>query len=331
MFLTSNNYEKQLTSIIAEDGKLLAAVAFWGRGAESIITLKRLQTIRLICNLRSGATNPSTIDSLRKQKGVEVKQHDRLHAKVIVGPKTALVGSANISSNGLNFEGDEVGGWEEAAIVTRDASHLDAIRQWFTLLWRDAREVSDADLNEAKERWAQRRATRFISRPTDKRNGFSLNNLTESDLAEHRAFLTIYTGFLSSEAKAAYRKKQKELTDQPMVGSAKLPPMYENWPKLPKDSYLIDLYYGPRGSLKCFGVFTTVFDIKFKYKHGERGHLWICRKENDVFGLRFRSQESNKLAKTLKPNIKKIWDSHMAKGDKSGKIISLADVVRLCD
>jgi hypothetical protein len=84
MFVNSSDYEKTLKSIVSEEGELLLAVAFWGQGAESIIYPKRRGSLRIICNLRSGATNPDTINSLRQKKGVELKQHDRLHAKVIV-------------------------------------------------------------------------------------------------------------------------------------------------------------------------------------------------------------------------------------------------------
>jgi len=329
MFVTSDNYKEKLETIVADDGDLLLAVAFWGRGAESIVLSKRRATTKLICNLRSGATNPETISSLRKEEGVVVRQHDRLHAKVILGPKMALVGSANLSSNGLNLEAEETDGWEEAGVIVTESLQLKSIRQWFESLWRDAREVTDNDLEEAISIWASRRGTRIKSRQGDKKNGFTLQGLSESEILDRPVFLAIYNESLSDEAKKAYRKKQQELTGQRMPKSAKLPPMYENWPKLPKNAYLIDLYYGRRGALKCYGAFIREFDIKFKYKDGTNGHLSVCRKENKMLGLHFRTQESAILAKTIKPYIQNIWNSPMAKGDESGKIISLAEAVRL--
>jgi hypothetical protein len=98
----------------------------------------------------------------------------------------------------------------------------------------------------------------------------------------------------------------------------------------PKEAFLFDLYKGSRGALKCDGVFIPEFDFTFKYKDGSRGHLAICRKENEVLGLRFRSQEAAILAETIKPHIHAIWNSPMAKGDETGKIISLAEAVRIC-
>ncbi|TLS75056.1 hypothetical protein FE236_10390 [Mariprofundus erugo] len=52
MFVTSSEYEKVVTSISEEDGELLVAVAFWGRGANAIIKPRHGQTVKLICNLR---------------------------------------------------------------------------------------------------------------------------------------------------------------------------------------------------------------------------------------------------------------------------------------
>lgn len=329
MFVNSSDYEKTLKSIVSEEGELLLAVAFWGQGAESIIYPKRRGSLRIICNLRSGATNPDTINSLRQKKGVELKQHDRLHAKVIVGSKTALIGSANLSSNGLNLESDEIQGWEEAGLVTQDSQLLESIRQWFAVLWQDAHTISDKDLEEARVRWLKRRITRIKS-TMSANDGFKLDGLTRSELKERSIFFAIYNGYLSDEAKAAYRKKQKELTGQPVARSAKLPPMYEGWPQLPKNSQLIDIYYGPRGALKCYGVFKRTLNINFKYKDGSKGHLAICRKDDDILGQRFGSKEASILAESLKPHIDAIWNSPMAKGDESGKFISLADVIQIC-
>lgn len=107
MFVTSADYENAVASIAEEKGELLVAVAFWGRGAESIVHRRRGKPVKIICNLTSGGTNPATIETLQGIDKVILKQCDRLHAKVIVGSKTAVVGSANFSCNGLNLEGEE--------------------------------------------------------------------------------------------------------------------------------------------------------------------------------------------------------------------------------
>lgn len=329
MFVTSPEYERVVTSISEEEGELFAAVAFWGSGAESIFHPRSGQRIKLICNLGSGATNPSVIDSLRSKKGIVLKQHDRLHAKVVVGRKRALVGSANFSSNGLNLEGAELSGWQEAGLLTSDPFQIDVIRKWFDALWDESREITDSDLTEAKLKWEQRRTARpKHSHPSSP--GFSLRSLQRSELTDRRVFVVISRGSLSDEAKKAYRTNKGRLIGQPSSKSVKLPPMYENWPELPEKAQLLDVYYGPRGALRCYGALTRTHDVKFPYSDGAKGHLAVCRKDDHVMECLFGTQEASKFAEDLRPCIEDIWISELAKGDEEGKYIPLADVADIC-
>jgi hypothetical protein len=330
VFVTSKSYEKALRELIAEEGELVLAVAFWGQGAEKIVHSRPGRKLKMICNLQSGATNPETIDRIRRINQVEVKQHDRLHAKVLAGARAALIGSANLSCNGLNLEAEELKGWEEAGFVTKDSEQLRVIRTWFRSLWKKARPVEDEDLQDARIRWKRRRSTRIKTGKTTNQNYFTLEGLSRSDLRDRPVYLAIYRDHLSNEARDAYRKEQQKMGSQKSsTFPKKLPPMYEGWPELPKNAYLIDLYYGKLGSLQCDGVFTRVFDIKFKYRNRTTGHLAICRKENDIFGQQFPSSEAKRFAESLKPYIKNIWNSPNAIGDESGKVIPLIDALQL--
>lgn len=329
MFVTSSEYQEVVTSISEEDGELLVAVAFWGRGADSIIKPRLGQTVKLICNLASGATNPDVIDALRNKKGISLRQHDRLHAKVIVGGRRALVGSANLSSNGLNLEGSEISGWEEAGLVTADSKQVGAIKEWFTMMWAESRPIRESEVEEARRKWKERRATRVKKGSLHSRSGFLLERLSREDLADRQIYLAIYGDWLSDEAKRAYRKYEEELTGQRAPKSAKLPPMYENWPELPKEAQLIDLYRGPRGALRCFGVFTRTHDVKFTYRDGSKGHLAVCRRDDKVMGYSFGTKEAARLAKDLRPYIEEVWNSDLSVGDDSGKYIHLADVAEI--
>lgn len=328
MFVTSSEYEKVVTSILEEEEELFVAVAFWGYGADSIINRRSGKTVKLICNLASGATNPDVIGALRGKQGVCLKQHDRLHAKVFVGSKRALVGSANLSSNGLNLEGAEISGWEEAGLVTTDAKEIGAIKKWFDAMWRESREIKDCELEDARRKWKERRATRVNISSSSR--GFSLAELSLEEISDRRIYLVIYRNQLSDEAVKEYGKYQKQQTGQPLDKSAEPPPVYEGWPELPKDAQLIDVYYGPRGGLRCFGVYTRTYDIKFKYSEGSQGHLAVCRKDNQIMGYPFGPEEASNFAKDLCPYIEEIWNSDLAVGDDLGKYIQLADVVQIC-
>ncbi|MDD3816032.1 MAG: phospholipase D-like domain-containing protein [Desulfocapsaceae bacterium] len=329
MFVNSTNYEKVVTSIAEEEGELLVAVAFWGRGAELIVYPRHSGPVKIICNLKAGATNPTTIETLRNKKNIILKQHDRLHAKVIVGGTKAVVGSANFSSNGLNLEGEELQGWEEAGLLTQDSMQIDAIKKWFGDMWHDSRDINDRDIEEAKVKWAQRRATRIR---TTSISSFSLDRFTLPELLEIPVYLMIWKEDLSDEAKNAYRKdvEKKSIKSKSKDSSTNDPPMYEdlNLPKHSKNVQLIEIYYGPRGGLKCNGVSTPRLDIPFEKHDGSEGCLTICRKDYDVIGDHFGSKEQSQLLKALKPHISAIWDNELAEGDEDGKVILLADVFR---
>lgn len=99
------------------------AVAFWGRGAEDNIT----PDARVICNLKSGGTNPFVLKALIKT-GVTIRQCNRLHAQVYIGNDYAIVASANASANGMGLEGTEQTSWIEAGVRLDNVS---PISHWF--------------------------------------------------------------------------------------------------------------------------------------------------------------------------------------------------------
>ena len=323
------SYEEVVTSIAQEDGELLVAVAFWGRGAECIVHPRPNGPVKMICNLKSGATNPATIEALHDSEGVVLKQHDRLHAKVVIGSKTAIVGSANFSSNGLNLEGEESEGWEEAGLATNRPVDVDQIRNWFRIMWDNAREVYDQDIEEAKTKWKERRASRILMN-SNSSCSFALDSLTRAELSDRRIFVVISRVGLSEEAKSAYRESEEELAGQHVAVSRGLPPIYEGWSTLPKNAQLIDIYYGPRGAVQCHGVYVRTHELKFEYQNGSKGHLAVCRKETQIIGHRFERNEASQFKDKLKPYIEEIWNSQFAIGDECGKYTHLVNIVDIC-
>ena len=329
MFVRSENYQEAINSVLATTGELFVAVAFWGRGAEQLFSASAARRLKIVCNLRSGATNPDTIEALRRYKNIQLRQHDRLHAKVMVSDSGAVIGSANLSCNGLNLEGEEVQGWEEAGFFTREAEHIAETKQWFDTMWRESQAVTPDDLDAARRLWTQRRGSRKTNLST-KRSGqpVIIGGMTRRELRDRPIYLAISRYRASEEAEAALRQKIIELKDQAATSSSDRNIMaYENWSSLPKETWLIDLYYGPRGAFHCGGVFMRVFDHRFKYSDGRGGRLQVCRRERSILGLPIRSQELDRLSQRLRPAISGIWNSGRAKGGESAKIISLSEAL----
>lgn len=162
MFLSSKNYLDQVQRLVDGAQNLDLAVAFWGRGAEKLFKGWKGDRLRVVCNLRSGGTNPYVIRLLRAMPGVQVRCLVDLHAKVVLSESAALIGSANFSTNGLGFEGEECSGWREAGIYTSDPHQREEVQAWYELVWSEAAPVLDDALQEAEENWRKRRKQRPI-------------------------------------------------------------------------------------------------------------------------------------------------------------------------
>ena len=128
MFLQSENYKAAIDLLLQKNSSIDMAVAFWGIGAEKLF--ESTHNARLVCNLLSGGTNPAVIEKLLDKPGFKLRHHASLHAKVLLGQDSAIVGSANMSTNGLNIEAGEFDGWEEAGTRLDDPQSLHKIRNW---------------------------------------------------------------------------------------------------------------------------------------------------------------------------------------------------------
>lgn len=336
MFVTSAEYKKVVTSIAEEEGELLVAVAFWGKGAESIVDSRSGGPVKIICNLTSGATNPTIIEALRNKENICLKQHDRLHAKVVVGSRRAVVGSANFSSNGLNLEGEESNGWVEAGFVIECSTQIGIIKTWFEKIWNNAHDIDSRNIKIARAIWEKRRASRIIRNTVPSRR-FLLGSFTHADLLERRVYVVMHNLHdeeLSQEAQEAAKNKGSAPED-----------CYEDFPELPRDAQFIDIRRRPRGELtyigvytwiheqkfqKYIGVYTWIREQKFRNESVAEGHLTVCRKENQIMGLRFGRTEGDLFVRRLRPHIETIWDSALACGGNYGRYISLAEVVDIC-
>ncbi|MFZ3324438.1 MAG: phospholipase D family protein [Methylocella sp.] len=134
------------------------AVPFWGKGAIRSLGLGGSQKARVICNLGAAACNPYVIADLKKLKGVSVRTHSRLHAKIYATKRFSIVGSSNASTNGLMVEGKALNGWIEANVLSDDPDLVLATMGLFDEIWRseDTMRVTDAALLEAQTAWNNR-------------------------------------------------------------------------------------------------------------------------------------------------------------------------------
>lgn len=187
MFLSRENYTKRISQLVAESDGVDIAVAFLGGDAVSL--LSTCKGGRLICNLESGATNPESVQKLIDMKGVEVRTLSSLHAKIFLGNKSLICGSANLSANGLGFEDDEAHGWEEAGILSTDNSIIEIARRWFDGVWDRAVPIDETALENAKANWASSRSfVRSTRRKFSREFGdTAFRSTTEGDTVDLRS------------------------------------------------------------------------------------------------------------------------------------------------
>ncbi|WP_168193475.1 phospholipase D family protein [Bradyrhizobium sp. NAS96.2] len=121
--------------------------------------LQNWKNVEVICNLESGGCNPYAIEELLKA-GFEVRSHRRLHAKIYIFNERVIIGSSNVSSNGLMETISEAKGWVEANVLSDERLLVDRARSLFRQLWtKKPTKVVELDsefLADAKNAWDSR-------------------------------------------------------------------------------------------------------------------------------------------------------------------------------
>jgi HKD family nuclease len=284
-FISGDENTNAIKKIFKED-PLKCAVAFWGKKAWELLKDSK-QKIKIICNLESGATNPFLIEKLQKKKNIELRTQHNLHAKVYFSNNQAIIGSSNASANGLSLEDAEVTGYIEASVTTNDEKIITSINSWFEELWKYAREIDDSLLEESRKKWKNWRNNRPY-----RENPENPQMATESLLAALRDHPEIFKDrniyfypcrySMSHEAGEAFSEAQEEYLGTEIDG-------YEcgddGEDGYPENSYLIVLYYGPRGGFRYRGICKTNSPhlIKgFKDEDGSDGKIILALKEDII-------------------------------------------------
>ena len=166
---------------------LQIAVSYWGEGAlESTGLCKRIKQenskpIQVLCDLFSGACNPDPIEELTNTSAekVQVKTLAGLHAKVWICGSNVIVGSANVSSNGLGFDDKKSKeGNVEASVEVSEKEFAEKVQIWFNEQWERADSVTVTKIKEAKDLWKKRRKSKYLNKVKDSNNRQKSRNST---------------------------------------------------------------------------------------------------------------------------------------------------------
>lgn len=317
MFVASSDYLIRVKILIEESDRLDIAVAFWGDGSEALLSPEVIEgkQVRVLCNLVSGGTNPKPIAHLLKQ-GVNIQMIDDLHAKVILGHQSAIVGSANFSTNGLQLEGDEGRGWAEAGLATENPSDIQTISKWFASQWTRSAPITPADLEAASDAWKLRRVARQVRRTK------RLSDFTPAEVKDRNLFVIIWSGSPSEGAEKACMQIVSDAKEDEVLPAALLERVsyYEGWPQLPPEATLISFQQHRNGKFTCDGVWLRVPFLDREANDDHQG-LQIVRELDTVLNLPVTTEQKKDFGAIFKPVLKEL--STEFEGGNGGAIIPL--------
>lgn len=330
-FLDSKNYLEEFNNLIEGEGEILIAVAFWGSGSEKLIPkIFDGRSFRIICNLGSGGTNPLVIRKIIEASvdnpGVKIMNLDNLHAKVAIGKKSAIVGSANLSINGLGLEDGECATWHEAGMLVHEKSQLKQMREWFDCLWEKSTAISEEELKKSFDQWINNRKCRPI-------NSKKLIDAETHDLINRNIYIAIYQEDTNEKSHEEFIKIQghAKQSDSLFLKNTKLD-FFEEWSDdsdepLPVDAPIITMLYGPGKGLTHVSAWERIPQLDTRIFNDENEgevSLTILGKLKEVSGMTFSSKDGQVFAKRLKPWVDYLYLS-TTPGD--ARCVSLDDFI----
>ncbi|WP_165798731.1 phospholipase D family protein [Pseudomonas laurylsulfativorans] len=338
-FITPENYKTRLRQLVSDEDSLDVAVAFWGHSAQKLIHPDESKPIRIICNLRTGSTNPQVIEhflelSARLDRNVQVRQCDRLHAKVILGANQAVIGSANISANGLGLEDEDSAHWLEAGMHIRERTELGAMQSWFDALWDSVhvRAIDDSDIAAAYLAWRRNRKP-MLEVNSGREDYFSLADFTASSLRWEKVYALIYRHKNTPEARSKLKAIESEVgNDKGDVKTGIKLWGYENWPDFPTDveAEYVDIRWGPMKGVSVFGPCRLLGQqASIQYANSFVGTLDIANPVQTLLGTPFGTKAKRAMEMQLKTCMQEIWDT-TGDGDDV-RVVHLAELAEILE
>ena len=323
-FLHGSALTKEIQQMVKTRSDIKIAVAYWGKNALKLTKLStRRKDIRLICCLKGGKSDPEIVEKF----GNRIRQHDTLHAKVIWTSDRAVVSSANMSSNGLPLEEENLKGLVEAGVVRTDPDELSKIKRWFDEKYRSARLITKGDLEKAKEArplggWGQRPVKRSLID--------ALRNGGPQEFKQQRIAFALWKNPMSQAQQKGVRKLLKD--DSPKVEQAlnlsrrdlSRLDQYGEWDDIPANTFLIDCHYR-RGVITNIYV-TKTFDVNKRWRIDADGEeTWVhFALKSGAQGFNYKLSPADK--KAIRKASRELWSKLGRKRKDEAGVLPLLDV-----
>jgi len=269
----SSDIRQAINNLIRSADHVDIAVAFWGSKSLERIGYEASNgnKLRIIGNLGSGGTNPHEFRRVWESVGPErVRQLNDLHAKVLVSDACLIVGSANISANGLGLEDVELSGWREACLLTREPRMIDAAKRWFAAQWEASSSIETADFSAAESIWKNRQRGR-PKVPYFESDSMGLLGVPIWSLRERGIYIALTCLAMSKkgEEQLAAAKVMDPLVDA-----------YEDWPNMPTNATL--LAFDGSGSARKKIEWAEAWRTPTNQKRGRLALVWPTKPDDSL-------------------------------------------------
>lgn len=320
-FIDSIKYKRVVDELFSNNENLDLAVAFLGIDAKDFFKKNKGKNIRYVCNFESGVCNPYLIEELYNQENIELKSNPLLHAKIFIQDSSILIGSANLSANGLSLEGTEQTAWQEVGVLSSNNTLINNSKSWFNDIWTSlkSKEITIDDINNQKENWEKRRSTRPIVK-----NGAAKSLISEAlngnALKNRNIHFAVYHEFASKEATDEFNNETNNSTSLDF---------FEDWPNLPDHSYLISIYCDANQDLSIDGLRYMPKEpmLKtFQYKDGSKAEIKTCKIIKNIEGFKLTAADK-KIIREKFSYIEKCAKQHKSKPEYNAYTVSLDEWV----
>lgn len=317
-FLYGEDILRTIRQLTRSSKPLKIAVAYWGEdGIEETGLKDRVQkdaaNIEIICDLTSGACNPIPIEALR-DSSVVVKSCDGMHAKVWISGNNVVVGSANVSTNGLGFDSVESKKHNiEAAVHISDRDFARTATKWFKDIYQgnNSNVVTDEQIAFARERWTYRQK----SPDRNRIKGNSILDESEQYL-NGRTFQNVRIMAWRPSEKDVYKTTQKFFEKESLqfyrhnhVEDGSKLDFYSHEPghtfKFSAGDIFLDFTVKPHGKKFSFNGIFRILSSQFHKEHqGSREKILIYHIEDNCKGHIISGSDSEKIAAVLEEEVK---------------------------
>lgn len=127
------------------------AVAFWsGSSRDDLFPRWKTQKVRIICDISMGCNSKGSLKAYGAPTNPLLRVCDGLHAKIFVSSAGAVIGSANVSFNGVGRKDASPGNLEAGVFFEAETDGWRAARKFFQTLWdKPAPNLDQAQLDRA--------------------------------------------------------------------------------------------------------------------------------------------------------------------------------------